>query len=60
MRETMAERLKRQRDEYEVQISELSMDLDHAREMHLVAVKRIAKLEAKLELLAVLLREDQP
>jgi hypothetical protein len=57
MRETMAERLKRQRGEYEQQINALRMELDEARELYLAEIKRGARLEAKLQMLAALLKE---
>jgi hypothetical protein len=51
----MAERLKRQRDEYEQKITRLQAELATAKAAHMVEVKRTAKLEAKLEMLAALL-----
>jgi hypothetical protein len=51
----MAERLKRQRDEYETQIAKLHAELATAKAAHITEIKRTAKLEAKLEMLAALL-----
>jgi dynactin complex subunit len=60
MRETMAERLKRQRDEHYAELQELRDELDGLQEKYMAEIRRNARLEAKLEMLAALLRQGAP
>ena len=60
MRETMGERLQRQRREYDDQIDELNANVARLEQQRMFDLKTMAKLEAKLEMLALLLDEHTP